>query len=76
MKNINKLPKKAWDQWSEQARQEFNDVYDFICSNQDLIIHPKMMKMRQDHWKTIAWNAAWVAADSMNKINTEVKLWA
>lgn len=71
--NINKVPKKQWERWSLAARESFNRTYDFLYCNQKLVTHPKMTEIKPEHWKTIAWNAAWIAADSVDDtIPTEV----
>lgn len=63
-KNVNRVPKKQWMKWSAGARVAFNRSYEFIYYNQDLIIHPKAATASPIQWKTIAWNAAWIAADA------------
>jgi len=37
-----------------------------IYENQKLIAHPRMEKIKAAHWKTVAWNAAWLAADRID----------
>jgi hypothetical protein len=65
--NDYRVPKKTWKRWSKKARRVFNEVYDFAYSNQSLMTHPKQPVMEPYHWKTVAWNAAWVAADAVDK---------
>jgi len=43
----------------------FNETYTIMKGNQDLFLHPETGKPKKDHWKTTAWNAAWIAADSV-----------
>ena len=55
------VPVKAWKHWSPAGRQRFNEVYSSM-RDQSLFCHPKMPALSKAHWKTICWNAAWVAA--------------
>lgn len=73
IKNENRVPKKQWDKWTENARGIFNKAYDFLYYNQPLTTHPKTKKIPSNQWKTIAWNAAWIAADACDDtIPTEI----
>jgi hypothetical protein len=60
--NLYKVPKSQWKKWSPQARRVFNTVYDSMVLNQWLFKHPKAPDLDNLHWKTTAWNAAWIAA--------------
>lgn len=72
-RNTRRVPKSEWKKWSPIARRTFNSVYDFLLSNQDLITHPKAEVATPFHWKTVSWNAAWIAADAVDgKLPTEV----
>ena len=64
IKNMNRVPKKKWSKWSKEARAVFNACYSFFYDNQKIMNHPKAPKMSDAHWKTVAWNAAWIAADA------------
>ncbi|HEY6020280.1 MAG TPA: hypothetical protein VIY48_10360 [Candidatus Paceibacterota bacterium] len=64
MKNINRVPKKQWNRWNSQARFVFNETYKFMMKNPDVMNHPKEKQMTPFHWKTVAWNSAWIAADA------------
>ena len=66
MSHRNRVPKKQWRTWSLQARRVFNDTYSFIHDNPDLMQHPAAPKPKPFHWKTVAWNAAWIAADAVD----------
>lgn len=55
-----------WRKWNQVQRQLFNDTYSYIRNNQPLFMHPKGRKLNEDHWNTVAWNAAWIAADNLN----------
>lgn len=73
IKNENRVPKKQWNEWSEKGRGIFNKTYDFLYYNQALTTHPKTEKIPDSQWKTIAWNAAWIAADACDDtIPTEI----
>lgn len=67
IKNKNRVPKKQWSKWSKEAKAIFNDCYDFFFNNQGLVMHPKAHELKPDHWKTVAWNAAWIAADACDE---------
>ena len=64
IKNVNRVPLKQWRKWSVSARSVFNDCYDFYINNQSIMNHPKAQKLKPYYWKTISWNAAWIAADA------------
>lgn len=66
MKNTNRVPKSQWRKWSPQARETFDWLYGLMMKSPDLFNHPKAVKMKHAHWKTIAWNTAWLAADAVN----------
>ena len=66
IKNTFRVPVKQWRRWSATARAVFNRTYDFVHDNQGLMTHPKMSAIKPAHWKTVAWNAAWIAADAVD----------
>ena len=73
IKNLNRVPRKQWSKWSDQAKTIFNKTYEFIIKNQSVMKHPKGPTLHADHWETISWNAAWIAADACDDtIPTEV----
>ena len=73
IKNSNRVPKKQWSKWSKEAKAIFNSCYDFFMNNQKTMNHPKADKQPAFHWKTVAWNAAWIAADACDdSIPTEI----
>lgn len=65
--NIYKVPKNAWKTWNEDGREVFNHLYSMILENQKLFTHPKLNSIPQSYWTTTAWNAAWMAAEEVNK---------
>lgn len=62
--NHYKVQKKKWDKWTKNARGIFNAVYSAMTRNQELFNHPKAEKLPKAQWRTVAWNAAWLAADA------------
>ena len=72
IKNVNRVPKKQWSKWSKEAHGTFNRCYKFFMNNQGIVNHPKAPKLPFNQWKTVSWNAAWIAADACdNTIPTE-----
>lgn len=65
-KNLYRVPKKQWNHWSEAAKAVFNRVYDFVLENPHLMNHPKAEELKPMHWKTVAWNTGWIAADAVD----------
>ena len=70
MTNTYKVPLKQWRKWSEQARRVFNLVYNQLESYPDSFKHPKAASIPEQHWATVAWNSAWVAADAVDEVNS------
>lgn len=63
--NRNKVPKKQWTKWNNHARRVFNDVHkSFRHSMQSVLVHPDATIMKREHWGTLRWNAAWLAAEA------------
>ena len=73
MKNINRVPKKQWLRWSDKAKRVFNETYAFMMDNPDIITHPKQKPILFFHWKTICWNAAWIAADAVMGYRNDIE---
>ena len=63
--NKYKVGKDKWTKWSESAKRVFNNTYSTMYDDQQLFMHPKAPVIKHAHWKTISWNAAWIAADSV-----------
>jgi hypothetical protein len=55
--------KNKLKRWSKEGQKVFKQVYAMMF-NQEMITHPKQAPLPKDQWKTIAWNAAWLAADA------------
>jgi hypothetical protein len=62
VENPFKVPVRQWRKWDDTVRNVFNRVYDFMLNNRSLVVHPEAPKSTPEQWKTIAWNAAWIAA--------------
>lgn len=69
--NVNRVQQRQWRKWDKAARIVFNAVYRFMRHNQALATHPDAAKVPLKHWRTTAWNAAWVAADAANRTPVE-----
>ena len=72
MKNTHRVPAKQWYAWSLIARRVFNSVYEQMKLRQQVITHPDAPVIKPYHWRTVAWNAAWTAADAVDCINATV----
>lgn len=64
IRNTHRVQKKQWTKWSKMARVVFNRCYEFFINNQRTVNHPKAKKLPLVQWTTVAWNAAWIAADA------------
>lgn len=70
VKNKHGFHKKTWKTLTPEAQEVFNDLYEEIrAMGPDLFLHPKTLgahKMSKGEFKTIAWNAAFLAALRVN----------
>jgi|GEM_PF-6470441 len=66
-RNLHRVPGKQWRKWSEKARVAFNWLYSLMMNNPDLFNHPDSIKQKPAHWKTVAWNSAWLCADAVDE---------
>lgn len=62
--NHHKVPARKWRNWPDICQRIFNNTYEQMVLNQPLFLHPKAAASRPEHWTTVAWNAAWTAADA------------
>lgn len=61
---------KQWAKWTPHARRVFTEVWNIMQGNCRLFMHPKQEAAGmpdQAHWNTTCWNAAWTAADAVDK---------
>lgn len=61
--NTHKVPKRQWKKWGEAARRRFNQLFELMTDHQNFFTHPKAAEIPASHWRTTAWNAAFMAAD-------------
>ncbi len=67
VKNRFKVPVKQWRKWNNHAQRVFNQVHVALRpSMQAIMSHPRAPIMHKEHWGTIRWNAAWLAASAAN----------
>jgi hypothetical protein len=67
--NAYKVPKKQWKKWGEAGQSLFNSTYYTLLNNQGVMHHPKQKELPAEHWNTLAWNAARIAADALRDSN-------
>lgn len=63
----NKYGVEVWDKWSPAQHKMFNGLYAYMYDNQRVFKHPKAPLLSDEQWRTVAWNAAWTAADLLRK---------
>lgn len=68
LSNHYRVPVKQWRKWGNKAKDVFNTVYATLKGEQAIVSHPKMPSVKEAHWNTIAWNAAWIAADAVEGV--------
>lgn len=57
-----KVPQKTWGSWTLVARHVFNKTFESMQQDQENFRHPNSLPVDDKHWKTTAWNAAFIAA--------------
>lgn len=62
--NTYRVKPQQWNKRPEIWRSVFNSLYRLMRDNQKIFMHPKAEAIPKTHWTTIAWNAAWEAADA------------
>ena len=68
MENRHSVDTARWEKWTEARRALFNHVYEDITHiGRALFLHPLTVSrnLTDDEFNTIAWNAAWTAADQL-----------
>ena len=71
--NPNKVPASEWRKWSDLGRHTFNTVFFELYRHRTMFAHPKARSVPMEHWRTTAWNAAWVAADAVREHEPKAK---
>ena len=66
--NLYHVPLRQWRKWAPQARQVFNELYSSMIGNQEIFLHPKTEALSRQKWKTVAWNASWIAAGATQDV--------
>lgn len=61
------VPKKQWSKWSNTAKRMFNRMF-YEMRHQWVYLHPDAPVLSREHWKTVRWNVAWIAANAADKI--------
>jgi hypothetical protein len=64
--NTHRVPVKTWRKWSEASQAVFLKVYGQMRAQPEYFWHPKAPAVGAAHWKTTAWNAAWIAAEAVD----------
>ena len=68
MGNSHKVSKRVWRRWNTAQQFMFNGTFEQVwtCLKGKFFLHPRTEQNRitDDERKTIAWNAAWLAADT------------
>lgn len=59
-----------WTRWTHNGRRMFNDLYEDMMNDRLLFTSPKV-DIPIEEYSTIAWNAAWMAADYTSKDEKE-----
>lgn len=62
-KNTHNVPRRQWKKWTLVGQSTFNMLYSHMKDSQQLYVHPMSQMVPDFHFKTTAWNAAWMAAD-------------
>lgn len=71
--NKHKVGSGFWNKWSNTAKRVFNKTFERMLGNQSVFMHPKASPMSRQHWRTVAWNAAVVAAFAADGITFVVR---
>jgi len=69
--NRYKVPSKAWSKWTDSGRAVFNELY-AVMRDQRMFTHPDAVLQTAAVWRTIRWNAAWIAADTVTALENAV----
>lgn len=69
VENLYKVPRNQWKKWDDRQRSMFNMMNEFLLDHQEIMNHPEAPVLHPKHWDTIAWNAAWMAADYLREVD-------
>ena len=67
MRNRYRVPKKQWKKWNEQEKTMFVDLMDTMIWSPLLFAHPKSPRIEPEYFRTVAWNASWMAAELLRE---------
>lgn len=62
-RNTNGVSASQWKKWPEVSRSTFNEVFAYLIGNQAHCKHPEGPYLHEKHWRTICFNAAYMAAN-------------
>lgn len=66
--NKYKVPERQWNKWTREAQKVFNLMMQSLRpAMQWAFLHPNAKLMTREHWQTIRWNVAWVAAAAITE---------
>lgn len=51
------------DDWTDEQTELFMRVYKFMIANKEAMRHPSGPVISDEHWQTVAHNAAFIAAE-------------
>jgi hypothetical protein len=60
------------EDWTDEQRELYTRVHKFMVANKDAMCHPAAPIVTEQHWQTIAHNAAFIAAELRD--NEEVRI--
>jgi hypothetical protein len=64
-RNNNGVAATQWKKWPEVSRSTFNELYAFMVGNQAHCKHHEGPYLHEKHWRTLCFNAAFMAADHL-----------
>lgn len=67
--NKYKVQKRIWARWGPISQALFNRLHDSIGKNQGLMHCGPDLSEKE--WKTLTWNAAWLAANELHRLLKE-----
>jgi hypothetical protein len=49
--------------WTSEQRALFSRLHKLMTESQSVFMHPDAVRLSDEHWSTVALNAAWTAAE-------------